>query len=160
MWAGTEATYALAEQLIFRDRPLPWYVNRGSLWDMILNGRADLIFYNGETYEVKSNVCLQDTACLAEAKTQLQGYIGSSAGKLHLGTDYTAFRGAAGIFGYGKVMTVDVTYWFEPSGTPGLIGYDIRDRRSVLSSIWSVYGQRRTSPSGALPFFSPIPVFP
>ena len=157
-WAGTTATYALADQLNFRDGG-SWIVNRGSFWDMALSGRADLVAADGQTFEIKTNRCLANSSCEIAAEVQLQGYVSSSDGKLSVGLDSTVFRGSGFILGYGTTMGTDMTFRFNPGGS-GLVGYDIVDETNKITEIWKNFAKRLSpSPSsGPLPF-APPPVF-
>jgi RHS repeat-associated protein len=158
-WAGTQATYALADFLNQRDGGT-WIVNRGTFWDIILNGRADLVSEDGETYEVKTFTCLNNIACRAAAADQLDKYVNGSQGRLTIGTDVTLFRGLAAISAFGGVWGVNIEYSFQPSGAQGLVGYSIWEPDSMVSQIWEAFRQRHASPTPAAPFAVPSPAFP
>lgn len=163
-WAGTEATYALADRLNARDGADTWLVNRGSFWDILLDGRADLVNKDRQTFEVKTNRCLADAACQLDAEKQLNRYITSSAGedgvpRLTVGNSFTVFRGDPSILAYGTVMGVETTFSFNPTRSSGLIGYDIVDETPTLKKIWESFFKRKSATDG-LPPTAPIPMPP
>ncbi|MBN6746295.1 hypothetical protein JKG41_14770, partial [Acidithiobacillus sp. MC2.1] len=141
-----------------------WLVNRGSFWDILLDGRADLVNKDRQTFEVKTNRCLADAACQLDAEKQLNRYITSSAGedgvpRLTVGNSFTVFRGDPSILAYGTVMGVETTFSFNPTRSSGLIGYDIVDETPTLKKIWESFFKRKSATDG-LPPTAPIPMPP
>jgi hypothetical protein len=154
-WAGTEATYALGRSLNVRDGFGAWAINHGTFLDILLDGRADLIFKaTGETFEIKTNNCLQNVACEQDAQQQLNRYVASSNGTMRVGEAFTVFRGSPFLLADGQTMGVDLTFRYNPGPAGGLIGYDIVDSQVVVVRIWQSFNRRKiitNAVSGAVP---------